>query len=64
MNSLRKYIVTIWILFTPVVAGAHEGHGLTGQEHYHVPIDLGVLIALTVVALLVVGLKKFFGRGK
>lgn len=64
MKRLFERLSLAWIFFIPVVANAHSGHGLIGGEHYHAPIDLELLIALGVVVLLVVGLKRFLNSKK
>ncbi len=64
MKRLFERLSLAWIFFIPVVANAHSGHGLMGEEHYHALINLDVLIALAVVVLLVVGLKRFLNSKK
>ena len=64
MKNLFQGLLFVWALVIPVMANAHSGHGLMGEEHYHAPIDLNVLIALAVVVLLVVGLKRLLNSKK
>ena len=64
MKILFERLSLVWMFFIPVVANAHSGHGLMGEDHYHAPINLDVLIALAVVVLLVVALKRFLNNKK
>lgn len=64
MKRLFESLTSVWIFFIPVVANAHSGHGLMGEEHYHAPINLEMLIGLVVIALLAIGLKRLLDRRK
>ena len=64
MKKLLRGLSLVWISLMPVIANGHSGHGLMGEEHYHAPIDLGLLVALVVVVLLVIGLKSLFKSRK
>lgn len=64
MKYLFQGLLFVWALIIPVMASADPGHGLMGNEHYYAPIDLDQLIALAVVVLLAVGLKRFLGSRK
>ncbi|MCW8888481.1 MAG: hypothetical protein OQK25_05415 [Gammaproteobacteria bacterium] len=64
MKKLLKGLTLIWISFTPVIASAHSGHGLMGEEHYHAPINLEILLALVVVGIVAIGLKHFIKSKK
>ncbi|MCW8825455.1 MAG: hypothetical protein OQK78_03425 [Gammaproteobacteria bacterium] len=64
MKKLLKGLSLIWISLAPVIASAHSGHGLMGEEHYHAPINLEILLALLVVGIVAIGLKLFIKSKK
>ena len=64
MKSVVKYISMIWMLSIPVVASSHEGHGLIGEEHYHLPVDLDMLFGLILIGLLMLGLRHLLNTRK
>jgi hypothetical protein len=54
-----KYPLTAAALLAPLLASAHDGHGLPGASHWHATDTLGLLL----VALLAVG-AWYLGRRK
>jgi hypothetical protein len=48
-----------FLLLLPVLAQAHEGHGIEGASHYHATDAWGFLAALAVVVVM-----WWMGRGK
>jgi hypothetical protein len=54
MNQLLTFIMLL-----PVLAFAHEGHGIEGASHYHATDAWGFLAALAIIATL-----WWTGRGK
>jgi hypothetical protein len=52
---------TLFSLITslPVLAFAHEGHGIEGASHYHATDAWGFLVALAIVVTM-----WWMGRGK
>ncbi len=50
----------IFMTLMPMIAQAHEGHGMEGASHYHATDTLGFVVFLFMVALL----WWFSGRGK
>jgi hypothetical protein len=64
MKKLLQRLLPIGVSLIPVIANAHSGHGLVGEEHYHLPVELAVLGALIVAVLLVLGLKRFIDSSK
>ena len=56
MTRLISYLALVLV---PLLAQAHEGHGIEGASHYHATDALGFLAALAVMAAL-----WWIGRGK
>jgi len=56
MKHLFKYLSFLWVLLTPILVSAHPGHGLIGENHYHIPVNLSVLVAVVVVGIIAWGI--------
>ena len=56
---MQRLISFLPLVFVPVFAQAHEGHGMVSASHYHATDVLGFFAALAVVAAL-----WWMGRGK
>jgi len=59
-NEVNRMDRMIFMTLMPMIAQAHEGHGMEGASHYHATDTLGFVVFLFMVALL----WWFSGRGK
>ena len=57
--AMTRLISYLALVLVPLLAQAHEGHGIEGASHYHATDALGFLAALAVMAAL-----WWIGRGK
>ncbi len=50
MNKLLTLVTTLVTTLIPLVAAAHEGHGLPGASHWHASDTLGLLLVAVLAA--------------
>jgi hypothetical protein len=47
---MTRFVSTLALLGAPLLAQAHEGHGIAGADHWHATDTLGFLALAGVVA--------------
>jgi hypothetical protein len=58
-SASMKKLITVALAALPLLASAHEGHGLPGASHWHATDTAGLLLVLGAALALV-----FFSRRK
>lgn len=64
MRKILNGLLLVWISLIPVFAHAHTGHGLIGEQHYHAPVEMELLLGLIVVGAIALVIKGLLGQKK